>query len=66
MGRKSRCHCQRRGIATVELAVVLPFLVTLLLGVLEVGRMLDVQMMSRTQSEWAADRLPRAYRQTIK
>jgi Flp pilus assembly protein TadG len=34
----------RRGIAAVELAVVSPFLVWLLIGVWEVGRLLDVQM----------------------
>jgi len=44
MCRKSRRR-QRRGIAAVELAVVLPFLVAILLGALEVGRALDVQAM---------------------
>ncbi len=32
----------RRGAATVEFALLLPFLVTLLLGVWEVGRMIEV------------------------
>src|SRR5205085_3822900 len=32
----------RRGAATVELAVLLPLLVTLLLGIWEVGRLIDV------------------------
>jgi Flp pilus assembly protein TadG len=39
----SRPH-NRRGIATVELAVVLPLLTWLLIGVWEVGRLVDVQM----------------------
>jgi Flp pilus assembly protein TadG len=34
----------RHGVAAVELAVVLPFLAWLLIGVWEVGRLLDVQM----------------------
>jgi Flp pilus assembly protein TadG len=34
----------RRGVAVVELAVVLPFVTWLLIGVWEVGRLLDVQM----------------------
>jgi Flp pilus assembly protein TadG len=32
----------RHGVATVEFALLLPFLVTLLLGVWEVGRMIEV------------------------
>ena len=34
----------RRGTATIEAAVTLPFVVTLLIGILEVGRMLDAQV----------------------
>ncbi|MGO8746502.1 MAG: TadE/TadG family type IV pilus assembly protein [Thermoguttaceae bacterium] len=37
-----------RGVAALELAIVLPILLTFLLGVLEVGRMLDVQVMLET------------------
>jgi Flp pilus assembly protein TadG len=36
----------RRGAAAVELAVCLPLLVTLLLGMLEVGRMVEVQQVT--------------------
>src|SRR5687767_1210234 len=35
----------RRGVAAVELAVVLPFLLLLLLGIWEVGRMVEVQQL---------------------
>jgi Flp pilus assembly protein TadG len=34
---------RRRGVATVEFALVLPFLLLLLLGMWEVGRMLHIQ-----------------------
>lgn len=36
-------RAQRRGVATVELAMLLPLIMTLLLGVWEVGRAVDVQ-----------------------
>lgn len=35
----------RRGVATVELAVILPFLFLLLFGIWEVGRFLDAQLL---------------------
>lgn len=35
----------RRGVAAVELAVILPFLMLLLFGIWEVGRFLDAQML---------------------
>jgi Flp pilus assembly protein TadG len=39
----TRCRFQRRrGVATVELAVVLPFLLILLLGIWEVGRLVQI------------------------
>jgi Flp pilus assembly protein TadG len=39
----TRCRFQhRRGVATVELAVVLPFLLILLLGLWEVGRLVQI------------------------
>ncbi len=40
---KKNNHSASRGVAAVELAFVLPFLVILLLGVWEVGRMIEVQ-----------------------
>jgi Flp pilus assembly protein TadG len=41
--RKAFRPSDRRGVAAVELAVVSPLLVWLLIGVWEVGRLLDVQ-----------------------
>ena len=40
-----RKRASRRGVAAVELAVVLPFLLLLLLGIWEVGRMVEVQQL---------------------
>ncbi len=41
-----RCHSRsRRGAAAVELAVVLPLLLLLLMGVWEVGRLVEVQQL---------------------
>jgi Flp pilus assembly protein TadG len=41
---RGRAHTsQRRGVAAVELAVILPFIMTLLLGLWEVGRMVEIQ-----------------------
>lgn len=36
---------KRRGVATVEFAVIFPFLLLLLFGIWEVGRYIDAQMM---------------------
>jgi Flp pilus assembly protein TadG len=45
---------QRRGVAAVELAVILPFIMTLLLGLWEIGRMIEVQqIMSNAVREGA-------------
>jgi Flp pilus assembly protein TadG len=43
MSRRQRS--QRRGVAAVEAAIVLPILVVLLLGVWEAGRMIQAQLM---------------------
>ena len=40
---KQRLSSQRRAVAAVELAVVLPFIMGLLLGMWEVGRMVEMQ-----------------------
>jgi Flp pilus assembly protein TadG len=42
--QRRRWATVRRGVATVEAAVTLPLVATLLIGVLEVGRMLDAQV----------------------
>jgi Flp pilus assembly protein TadG len=46
MKHNSRRPC--RGVAALELAIALPFLSGILLGVWEVGRMLDVQVILET------------------
>ena len=43
-----------RGIATVELAVILPFLLILLLGVWEIGRLIQVQQVMSNSAREAA------------
>src|SRR4051794_34205705 len=39
-----KLRSRRRGVAAVEFALVLPFLLLLLIGVWELGRMIQVQM----------------------
>ena len=39
--RFSNCENSRRGIAAVEAAFIMPFLILLMLGVWEVGRLFD-------------------------
>lgn len=43
--RLSNAYSMRRGVAVVEFAVVLPFLLLLLIGIWELGRIIQVQMM---------------------
>jgi Flp pilus assembly protein TadG len=41
---RRKFHAYRRGVATVELAIAMPILMYMMLGVWEVGRLLDVQV----------------------
>lgn len=43
--RRLQRRCARRGVAAVELAILLPLLVFLLIGLWEVGRMVEVQQL---------------------
>src|ERR1700722_16556827 len=44
----------RRGVAAVELAFVLPFILILLLGLWEVGRMVEIQQIIRNAAREGA------------
>jgi Flp pilus assembly protein TadG len=44
----------RRGVAAVEFAVLIPFILTLLLGIWEVGRMIEVQQTVNNAAREAA------------
>ena len=48
MTRNYRQCCRRRGAAAVEFALVLPFLLALMLGIWELGRMVEVQQILST------------------
>ena len=51
---KVRHSCRRHGIAAIEFAVVLPFILILLVGIWEVGRMIEVhQIMQNAVREGA-------------
>ena len=52
--RSSRPSDQRPGLATVELAFVLPVLMTLLLGIWEVGRLVQVSQILHNAAREAA------------
>jgi Flp pilus assembly protein TadG len=45
---------QRDGVAAVEFAALLPFILTLILGIWEVGRMIDVQQVVNNAAREAA------------
>lgn len=54
-GRNRQCiPTPRRGVAAVELAVCLPFILTLLIGILEVARMLQAQIIMHQSVREAA------------
>jgi Flp pilus assembly protein TadG len=43
MLRSRKHHAPRRGVAAVEFAAVLPIILTLLVGIWEVGRLIEIQ-----------------------